>query len=785
MSSKKSKKKSARSNHTVYSGFAERVLKALKSWQFWVKITLASVVLFGVAVIYLDAVVRYKFEGKKWVLPGKVYGRALELYSGLTLPEKALQAELKNLGYRSVSVLAGPGTFVKSRPGNYVVHSWGFHFWDGTETAKRFSLVINSNKVELLSAVDKGDLNLVRLEPMQMGGIYPNNYEDRELVRLNEVPTELLAALFSVEDKDFYQHHGVSLRGILRALTANLTSGAVKQGGSTLTQQLVKNFYLTQERSILRKVMEAIMAVLLEVHYEKDEILETYINEIYLGQAGDRAVHGFGLASQHYFKQPLKELKLHQVALLVGLVKGPSYYDPWRHPERALKRRNLIFDLLVQDQLIPQEKIDKAKALPLDVAVRTESLGVKYPGYMDLVRQQLQQDYQDNDLSSEGLRIFTNFDPFIQAESEKSLSDTIVRLEKQYGIKKQALQGSVVVTKTGTGEVAALVSGRDARFAGYNRVLRAVRPIGSLIKPAVYLTALRKPADYGLGTLISDAPVTVKGPDKNWQPANFDHKIHGQVPLYEALAYSYNLATARLGMKVGINRVLDTIKQLGIDKDIAAVPSVLLGATELSPMEVATMYQTIASEGFYTPLRAIREVVDANGNRLKRYPINVEQRFDSQSIYLLLYAMQTAVREGTAKSVYQTIPQNVNVAGKTGTTNDQRDSWFAGLDGRHLAVVWLGRDDNGTTPLTGATGALQVWRSIFAQIGMESISFTKPADIDYHWIDTKSGLLSKETCENARYLPYINGYEPEYEASCIPRADGVGGGVVEWFKKLF
>ncbi len=774
MNASKSKTKGA-----VKTGPLRSLLLLVKSWRFWLKITLVVLLVSSCVLVYLDAWVRYKFEGKKWALPGKVYSRALDIYVGLDLKETAFKQELESLGYRAGRKLAGPGTYVSNGQGRYMVHSRGFQFWDSREPARRFFVSFNQNQISLLSSVEGAELNIVRLEPLQIGGIYPKNYEDRQLVLLQAVPANLLAALIAVEDKSFYQHHGISFRAILRALKANISAGAVRQGGSTLTQQLVKNFYLTKERNLARKAVEAVMALLLELHYEKDAILEAYINEIFLGQAGRRAVHGFGLGSQHYFRRPLAELKLHQVALLVGMIKGPSYYDPWKHPERALRRRNLVLDIMSTEQVLPADTIAIARRRPLDIAERRESLTTNFPGYMELVRQQLQQDYKDEDLRTEGLRIFTNLDPLIQAQSEKSLAESIQHIEQQWGEKASELQGAIVVTKTGTGEISAVVGGRDPRYAGFNRALHAVRPIGSLIKPVVYLTALKQSRQYSLASLISDEPVTVQGPDNElWQPNNFDRESHGDVLLYQAMAQSYNLATARLGMNIGIDNVLATVKKLGIDKKVPAVPAVLLGSIELSPFDVASMYQTIAAEGFFTPLRAIREVVDADGQPLTRYPLQIDQRFEREYIYLISYAMQAAVREGTGKSIYQSLPNHIPLAGKTGTTNDQRDSWFAGFDGQHLAVVWLGQDDNSTTPLTGATGALRVWRDLYSHIGVDAVSFFQPDGIVYKWVDESTGLLSKEMCQGAHYIPFIKGYGPERVAPCRRRAGS-------WLRNLF
>jgi penicillin-binding protein 1B len=528
---------------------------------------------------------------------------------------------------------------------------------------------------------------------------------------------------------------------------------------------LVKNFYLTNERSITRKLTEAMMAVLLEVHYSKQEILEAYLNEVFVGQDGQRAVHGFGLASQYFFSQPLSELKLHQVALLVGLVKGPSYYNPRRNPERALERRNLVLDLLEQQGVATAEVVAAAKKMPLGVTKTGSLADSSFPGFLDLVKRQLREDYRDEDLTEEGLRIFTSFDPILQMKSESAMSETFKRLSGRKGV--DDVEAAMVVTNPETGEVQALIGSRKAGYAGFNRAIDAVRPIGSLVKPAIYLTALEQPNKYTLTSWVADEPFQVKGADGQiWKPQNFDHKAHGNIFLYQGLAHSYNLSSAKIGLELGVPNVFKTIAKLGVEADWPAYPSMLLGAGALSPMQVATMYQTIANGGFNTPMRGIRSVLTAEGEPLKRYPFQIQQRFDPGSIYLLQNAMQRVMREGTGRSVYNVLPGSLNLAGKSGTTNDSRDSWFAGFSQDLLAVVWLGRDDNGKTPFTGATGALQVWTSFMRKADPLPLDMAQPDNVVQAWVNAATGEGSDPGCPNAVQMPYIRGSEPAPGAAC-------------------
>ncbi|SEM57949.1 penicillin-binding protein 1B [Pseudomonas sp. NFIX51] len=759
----------------------KRPSSGLRPWLGWaLKLGLVALVVLAGFAVYLDAVVQEKFSGKRWTIPAKVYARPLELFVGQKLSKDDFLTELDALGYRRESVVNGPGA--ASVSGNTVeLNTRGFQFYEGMEQAQPVRVRFSGDYVAELSGSKGSKLAVVRLEPLLIGGLYPKNLEDRILIKIDQVPPYLLETLVAVEDRDFYSHFGVSPKSIARAVWVNTSSGAMRQGGSTLTQQLVKNFYLTNERSLSRKLTEAMMALLLELHYDKREILEAYLNEVFVGQDGQRAVHGFGLASQFFFSQPLAELKLHQIALLVGMVKGPSYYNPRRYPERALERRNLVLDLLAQQGVATPEQVEAAKKMPLGVTKRGSLADSSFPGFLDLVKRQLREDYRDEDLTEEGLRIFTSFDPILQMKAEASVGDTFKRLAGRKG--SDEVEAAMVVTNPETGEVQAMIGSRQAGFAGFNRALDAVRPIGSLIKPAVYLTALEKPSQYTLTSWLSDEAFSVKGGDGQvWKPQNYDRRSHGTVFLYQGLAHSYNLSTARLGLEVGVPNVLKTLGRLGVTREFPAFPSMLLGAGGLSPMEVATMYQTLANGGFNTPMRGIRSVLTAEGEPLKRYPFQIQQRFDPGSIYLIQSAMQRVMREGTGSSVYNVLPRSLALAGKTGTSNDSRDSWFAGFSQDLLAVVWLGRDDNGKTPFTGATGALQVWTSFMRKADPLPLDMPQPDNVVQAWVDSRTGQGSDANCPGAVQMPYIRGSEPPPGPACGGESPASGESVMDWVK---
>lgn len=754
-----------------------------------VKLVALGVVFFAVLLIYVDGQVKEKFEGKRWELPAKVYARPLEIFVGQSLSQDHLRKELSQLGYRVVSSATGPGT-VEFASTRVRVFTRGFAFPDEAEPPRKLLIDFSQGKIQrIIDEITQQNIALARLEPVLIGGIYPRSNEDRDLVRLQDSPPLLQEALLVVEDREFYDHYGISPKGMLRAAIVNARAGRFVQGGSTLTQQLIKNFYLTSDRTLSRKLLELPMALAMDFRYEKGEILEAYLNEVYLGQSGVRAIHGFGLASQFYFGRPISELELHQVALLVALVKGPSFYDPRRNPERAKARRDLVINLLADHGYISAEERDQAMAEPLGVRESRRMQSGNYPAYLDLVKRQLLKEYRDEDLSTEGLLIFTALDPVSQANADAAVSETLAGLQTRYGDRAGELEGAMVVTDPRTGEVLAMVGAKDTRFEGFNRALDARRAVGSLIKPAIYLAAIEQ--GYTLASVLADKPVELRLPNGDiWSPQNFDRQSHGNVLLVTALAKSFNQSTVNLGLEIGLSSVIDVLKRLGVERNIQALPSLMLGAQEMSPLEMAEVYQTFAADGFRMPLRSIRMVTTADGEELSRYPFQLRQQVAAEPTYLIRYAMQEVGRAGTARSAYQKLPSELNFAGKTGTSNDQRDSWFAGFTGSRLAVVWVGRDDNRPLPFTSTGGALPIWTEFMHQERSEPLISRRPANISFQWIDESTGRLSDPICEGSRQLPFIQGTEPQASVDCgqfapAPQPSSSESDSGGWFRNIF
>ena len=757
------KKRTTRRRSTKKRRKSKRTQKHRRNRFPWAKILLSLLAVLIAYVAFLDFRVYRQFEGKRWSLPARVYARPLELYAGLRLTPEQFSSELRALGYRSARVARKAGEV--SRNGrSFQLISRPFLFWDGQEPSKAIRVTFTSTHLQSLRDDRNGDtLALARLDPLEIGSIHTARQEDRILLRLDDVPDILIKTLIAVEDRNFYNHHGVSPTAIARALWVNLSSGRVVQGGSTLTQQLVKNFFLTNRRSLWRKFNEAIMALLLERRYEKDEIFEAYLNEIYLAQDGQRAIHGFGLGSRFFFQRSPDELSTAQIALLVAMVKGPSYYDPRRRPDRARERRNLVLRIMHEQGIIDRAEYQKSRSEKLGLVKPAAGTSKTFPAFLDMVRRQLRRDYDETDLVTEGLRVFTTLDPQVQWALQKSLNRQIGPLLK----KQPKLQGAGLVTHSANGEVLALVGGREAGFAGFNRALDAKRHVGSLIKPAVYLTALEQSSHYNLATLLDDGPLEYEQVGQLWKPKNYDRKFHGQVMLYQALANSYNVATARLGLALGMDAVVRTLRRLSIDEPLNPYPSLFLGATDLSLLDVSRLYLNFASGGFRVPLRSIREVLDAGGVPLQRYELSVERVIDPAPAYLINRGLQMVVADGTARTLNQRFAADLGLAGKTGTTNGLRDSWFAGYDGEKLAVIWMGRDDNQPMGLSGARGAMQVWAGLYASAGTVSPQLVKPDSVVWHRVDRETAGLADRGCKDTVQLPFIESEAKPAAAPCV------------------
>jgi penicillin-binding protein 1B len=744
---------------------------------------LVGAVALAAWLIWLDARITTQFEGRRWDQPAQVFAEPVELYAGLPLGIHNFIELLRAQGYREADGGAPRPGFWWREGASVRLMTRPFRFADGEQTPIVAQVDFTAAGVGRIRDLQGRDLPFLRMDPMRIGSIFPVHGEDRIVLAPGEVPALLEDALIAVEDRRFRSHFGVDPEGIGRALMVNLRAGAVRQGGSTLTQQLVKSYFLDSRRTLGRKITEAFMAILLERHYDKEDILTAYVNEVFMGQDGTRAIHGFGLAAAFYFGNPLTELDTAEVATLVAIVRGPSYYNPWRHPERVRERRDLVLELLAEQGVIHAAQAEAAARR--DLGLRSSSTaGPGYqPAFLGLVRRQLRRDYRDADLDSAGLVVLTTLDPLAQRVAQAAVSEGVAELRRR-GEATAPVQGAAVVTRPATGEVLALVGGADGSFDGFNRALDARRPIGSLVKPAVYLAALES-GDYSLASVLEDWPVevTLENGD-TWRPDNFDRQARGPVSLLRALAESLNLATVNLGLELGVDKVAARLAALSGEQAPPAYPSLLLGSVEYPPLTVAEIYGAIAAGGFRAPLRSVRAVLGPDGQPLSRYPLDIEAVADPAAVVQLQHAMRLVFERGTARGALRRLGGR-DYAGKTGTSGDFRDSWFAGFGSDTLAVAWVGRDDNAPMGLTGASGALPIWADIMAGLGAGGFVPGTAEGLVEVEIDYASGLLARGSCADTVFVPVPEDATLYAMRGCEPDAGTLGEKGMEWLRKLF
>jgi len=713
-------------------------------------------VLFGFVLPYtlvLNKRVQDRFNDLVFAVPTRVYARPLPLAAGTPMTPAALELELTFAGYSDDGHGQVAGSWVKQGT-RYTITSRGYAGPDGGELPKRIRVTLGNGTVQTVQDLaDDKAIALTHLDPARIATLYGASQEERRFVRLADVPPLLLSGLQAVEDRDFKHHIGIDFTAIVRAAFANLRAGHTVQGGSTLTQQLVRNLFLSRDQNFTRKVNEALMSMLLEAHYSKGRILEAYVNDVFLGQQGDQAIRGFAAASEFYFGRRMEDLRPQEVALLVGMVKGPSYYDPRRAPDRALTRRNLVLQEFADTGLLDAAQARAAQAAPLDVINNGQLPHDRFPAFLQLVRTQITADFDEQSLRDGNLSIFTTLDPAAQLYTEQAITTALQSLGKR----GDAVQAAGVVTDAQTGSVLAVVGSKIPGDQGFNRAIDARRPIGSLVKPFVYLVALTQPERWNLSSLLDDSPVSMRQPDGSmWTPHNDDNQSHGQLPMVDALAHSWNLATIHLGLEVGLPRIQAFLKSFGLD-NVSPSPSLLIGALDLAPLQVAQLYQYLAADGHALPLVAVRGVVDGNGVTIKRYQVQSGNGEYQNAVRLVTWAMQQVALTGTAHAIGDSNLKWLHAAGKTGTSNDLRDSWFAGFTGEHLAVFWIGRDDNKPTTLFGADGGLRAWRELFAKLPTTALPTTVADGLEMAWINPTDGKRTEPQCEGARQFPVVAG----------------------------
>ncbi|MFC3093784.1 penicillin-binding protein 1B [Alteromonas sediminis] len=739
-----------------------------KPWKrrLLLQLTLVCTVVLLAYMLYLDAQIKQRFSGSIWQVPAQVYARSLVLEVDREITKKEVTDELKLLGYRRTSDLEKSGSYYFTQ-NSLVLFKRAFHFPTGYEPARRVKIAWNGNRiVDIADLSNQQTLRTISLEPWLVSRLVSTNRQDRMLLDKQQIPDILIDALTLTEDRDFYSHHGVAPLAIVRALAANVAAGKTVQGGSTLTQQLVKNVFLTRERSLSRKAKEALMALVIDARYSKERIMCAYLNEVYLGQNGDMAIHGFGLAAHYYFDRPLNELDVPELALLVGMVKGPSYYNPLRHPERTIERRNLVLRILLEHNKITADDYRAMVEAPPKLNTSGNLASGQHPAFMDKVRRELADILAEPSLRESGVKVFTTLDVNAQRRAEQALTRTLDRQQKD---RQVPLNAAMMVTDIQSGGIRAIVGSRRTDFRGFNRALDAYRPVGSLVKPVVYLSALENPVEYNLASPLVDMPLSL--PDKDglqWQPQNADKTFREQVPMITALVDSLNVPTVRLGMEIGLDVITDNLKRMGVTSPIPQVPSITLGALSLNLLQVSQVYQSLANSGLYTPLHAVEAIVSPSNRLLWLRDNYTEQVANEDAAYLVNYALHQVTQTGTAKAVGRQFG-NVFMAGKTGTTNDYRDSWFAGFDRSTLTTVWVGNDDNEPVNLSGTSGAMPVFQAYQALQEPKSLSRRFPDTLSIAHFDKTTGRPIVPGCQNILSVPAIIDVLPPPVKDCLGR----------------
>lgn len=691
-----------------------------------------------------------QFDDLTFRQPSRLYARATRLYEGRSYPAERLIEDLEGEGYREdAGGSALPAGRYRRTKRGLAVHLRSFPRPDGRRGGGLAEVAYRSNRVSGLR-MDGEEVDAVVLEPPLLASYYgPDNHERRP-VTVNEVSKDLVDAVIAAEDDSFYRHAGISFSGILRALWVNLRGGEVRQGGSTLTQQLVKNLYLTHERTVSRKGQEAILALLLEIRYTKAEILEAYLNEIYLGGTSGVSLLGVGAASRAYFGKDASQLDLSEAAILAGMIRSPANYSPLTHPERAKERRDLVLQRLARLKRVEPERIEEALRQPI-AAAPEPLVRRRAPYFADAAALEAQRRFGIEDLADSGYVLFSTIDWHNQRTAHKSVEWGLEKAEAGYqkGHKGSPLQAALVSVDPKTGGILTYLGGRGYEQSQFDRAGRALRQAGSAFKPIVYAAAFEakkaSPARF-----LEDSPLSVQLAGRTWSPKNDDGSFHGWVTVRSALEKSYNPATARLALEVGLPPIVELAHDMGITSPIQPFPSTALGAAEVTPVELATVYATLAAGGVRPPVHGLSAVLDRYGKPVSGTDLPEPERVLSpQTAYIVTSLLQGVLERGTARGAVADLKGDL--AGKTGTTNKRRDSWFAGYSPERATVVWVGYDDNSTTRLSGARAALPIWVRFTTQVAPRAgySTFPQPPGVTTATIDPSTGLLATEYC------PYV------------------------------
>ncbi|WP_028322014.1 transglycosylase domain-containing protein [Desulfatiglans anilini] len=759
--------------------------RRLIAWGF----TALLLITVGLALygVFLAQDIQHRFSGRRWTVPSRIYSDAALLYLGQSVNVEALRNRLKRLQYRPVNrppreegEMSFSGTTLR-------IFLHDIDIPGRARAGYPVQIQLQKGQIHSIKRLDtSAALKLLELEPEELMLFFGLEREDRQLVSIDEVPLHVIQAVLAAEDARYYDHPGMDIKGILRAVYMDLKHGELRQGGSTITQQLAKNYFLTPEKTFQRKLKEGLLAVTMEMMYDKDEILEIYLNEIYFGQKGSVAIHGIGEASWFYFGKPVKAISLHEAAALAGLIRAPNHYSPYKDPERCQERRNYVLQAMHKQGWISEGEAASASDAALET-IGYQAYGRIAPYFLDFVVSQLKTLYSPDDLASLGLFIQTTLDTQVQEAAETALKKGLERVESQHPDLKRSspekqVQGAIVVMQPRTGSILAMVGGRHYGNSQFNRITHARRQPGSAFKPFVFLSALDR---FTPASLLSNQPKTYTVDGQAWEPKNYAPLEADQVTLRTALAKSVNRASVDLAMQVGLSKVVATAQRFGFSTPLPPYPSLALGAAEVIPLELARAYCAFAGDGILPQPLSLREVIDEGGETLERRHMEISEVTSPAKAYLMTSLLQSVVQDGTARSL-RSLGIPFPAAGKTGTTNDSRDVWFVGYTPDVLALVWVGFDEGGTLHGTGSSIALPIWADLLRSLPQFGTGnwFTPPEGVVTKRICPASGFLALPgACPSPQDEVFLLENAPS--ATCTLHAPKKKTGILEWFKDVF
>jgi penicillin-binding protein 1B len=752
----------------------------------------ALVVAGGLTVACIDA--NWRFAHLEAAAPARVYSAPFVLKDGVAISRDDLSERLVRLGYRKVEGHpTTPGEF-STRFRSFEIYLNSFEYPEGRSREMPVRVRLGFGRVGHIEDSGNGEtLERALIEPESLGVLSGSVLEERLPVSVADLPRTLLDAVLAVEDRRFYRHPGVDPRAVLRALFANVRSGEVVQGGSTITQQLAKNLYPNGgARTLWRKVWELLGALSLEAVHSKSEILERYLNQIYLAQRGPSSIIGIGAAARHYFGKDARYLDLEESALLAGLIQSPGRYHPYRHAKEAKARRDLVLRLMLDEGFIKREDFDEGTAAPLRLRAEPSSDPRQAPYFIDYVAQELQRLNLRDPASRTGIRVFTSVDPLVQARAQSILDRSLAQYEKDYRHLRPMpggeIQGAIVALRPRDGAILAMVGGRHYSKSQFNRATQAHRQPGSLFKPFVFLAGFQKAQEmeqpeFTPATVLDDSPLEMEVNGEPWAPQNFDQEFEGPVTARHALAYSRNVPTIRAAEMIGLRDVVRMARRCGIESRLQAVPSIALGTFEVVPLEAAAAFIAIANLGTRVGPWAVTAVIDDDGDVTNVPPSEPKEVVSEQAAYLTLDLMRDVVHYGTGAGIWSYGPQG-EFAGKTGTTDDGRDNWFVGFNPDYLALTWVGFDNNRALKLGGSVLALPIWAQLAARAGIDrSRGWERPAGIVEQEVDPETGQIAGWHCPDSAREIFIASAVPVECESHLTSGESWAARAFRWFRR--